>query len=262
MVYYYGDGRISFDDTVREYANDNDMSVSLATRFLSERSSLQVAAELMGFNVTLTSRDLLNSLGTFLDRKGYTVPRMFERGEETFKPIKVEKEVGKMRTDITKEQYLELRRNGMKRSDAQHKLGLNPATFYAFLKQWGIKDKDVEEKVLSAMREGEKVSKALSVDIGITATREPAMIMPPVIKPTSDGTKYVTVRIPVTSVEWPEQFQGLPTITFDRDMLIQLGIICLQNAAAWAHRELVDILGEDTATQPLQAFMERKCQVG
>lgn len=184
----FPNGRLDWETLIRDYARENDMSFSLAMRWCSNRRSLQVAAELMGIDVIgrhdtepnerIGARTMLNQLGAFLNHKGYSVPRLFEIGHESFDRSEIvehnqpTEEVIEMRNDITKEQYLELRLSGLGRSHAQRKLGVNPATFYAFLTQWGIKDKAVEDKLLEEMRILNQAAKRVSAEIAVSVIRD------------------------------------------------------------------------------------------
>jgi hypothetical protein len=73
--------------------------------------------------------------------------------------------------EITLERYLELRQSGLSRSAAGRKLGLSPNTFYAFLRQWGIKDRVKEDLLLDHLRGGQSPAK-LSAQIEVSATTE------------------------------------------------------------------------------------------
>ncbi|WP_020621108.1 hypothetical protein [Paenibacillus daejeonensis] len=64
------------------------------------------------------------------------------------KQTKPERKRTDMTEAVTKEQYLDRRLNGEKRSSALKSMGLSGAKGYDYLKQWGIKEIDAEEREL------------------------------------------------------------------------------------------------------------------
>lgn len=141
-------GRINYDAVIQAYAKEMDWEFSKAVRFLAERPSLQMAAECLGINEgsykSTESRKRLNQLGQYLDRKGYTVPKLFDLGKEQF-----EKEsVSEVPFTLTKEQYLEQRRTGKSRSQIAKDQGIALPSLYPHLEKWGIRDAAVEEAEL------------------------------------------------------------------------------------------------------------------
>lgn len=137
----YPNGRINFDAIVEEYATSTNSSFGRVVKFLSERNSLQIGAQLLGLD---TSEVILNELGNFLDRKGCRVPKLYEMGQRQFK----KEDGGNMPLNLTKEEYLDERRKGKTRSRIAREQGIQVPSLYHYLEKWGIRDSAVEEAAL------------------------------------------------------------------------------------------------------------------
>lgn len=215
---------------------------------------------LTGTPVPLSSREQ-NSDGAGALMVEHWTPDQMETYLSKYKKTDKKEASKTMEITITKEEYLSMRKGGMGRTEVCRHLGISAPAFYGLLFQWGIKDKAVEEQVLEAMP-------VVHAEILVTLKNEPNTSSQQNTQAHVDNSERsddmcLTVRIPVAQVEWPEEMQSSAFANIDRDSLIRLGIACLQNAAVWAHRDLVDILGDQSATvEPLQAFMERKCAGG
>lgn len=93
----------------------------------------------------------------------------------------------------------------------------------------------------------------------VPAVAEPGPAQPDVAgetsAPVAEVVQYVNVRIPVARVA-----SEPPTSLNRGDLasLIQTGIACLRNAAAWVEEDLREYTGETDVTAKVQAYMERK----
>jgi hypothetical protein len=292
----FANGKINYEELIKSYARDHDMTFGEAIKFVATRQSLECAATLLGVDLTMrrsaANREKLNQLGEFLDRKGFTVPRLWDEGDEQYVPrettckpsivkaqqkkaAKPKRRYRKMRQaqDITKDRYLEMRLQGLTRTEAMKQLGLSAVTFYAFLRQWGIKDRIVEERLLDSLRGGQAPTK-LSAEIEVSVTTETDKVEPnsssyeqsytQVVDKSTEGEElYVTVRVPIRAAyPMADAVQkirdNLNNPWVRRDQLFRLGMDCLCNAVAWAYKELVEIVGEGRL-DTLQAYVDRKC---
>lgn len=73
-IHRFESGQIDFERTIRGYAAEMDMEFRDAVSWLSKRPSLSVAANFLGMEHT--PGDVLRQLGKFLDKHGYTVPKL------------------------------------------------------------------------------------------------------------------------------------------------------------------------------------------
>lgn len=157
--------------------------------------------------------------------------------------------------EFTKEEYLEMRRQGVSRNGITKAKGMKPGTLYYWLDKWGLKGSDAEREALTG---GEKPQEAHADVFEVTSTQEGAEVSEPVqghSEPSEDVSaepQYIIIRIPVYFDELPNDKPS-----YDRDELIQSGVKRLQVAAAWAYRELLDLLGDVEVAQ-VQQFMNRK----
>lgn len=67
---------------------------------------------------------------------------------------------------------------------------------------------------------------------------------------------YITIRIPL-------RFEGLPAtesgkVGFNRNELIENGVKSLQSAAAWAYKEMLELLADEATIERVENFMQRK----
>ncbi len=76
---------------------------------------------------------------------------------------------------LTREKYLQLRLDGMSRTHIQRNyFPSNPTKFYALLSEWGLKEKDAEERALDIMPTVKKPSKTTEKDQDGTGENEAA----------------------------------------------------------------------------------------
>ncbi|QQE80907.1 hypothetical protein [Alicyclobacillus sp. SO9] len=265
---YFGDGRIAFESMIQEYAAEQDMSFKDVLKWLSERPALSVAGELLG--LPDINEESLNQLGEFLDSKGYMIPKMFGAGEKnqglpvhhdkpTEKPrrekAKQQDKVKKPRVslNLTKEQYLEKRLSGMKRTEIAKAQGTTPPTLYKSLREWGIKDPVLEE---AAMEELIICKQPKAVHVQMTETRGEQPVdksIETVDNVVEDG--YVTLRIPAEEVPLPGVIN---TDVLDRADLLRVAFTIVQASVAWAKRDLLERLGDGDIDGHIQRYVDRQ----
>jgi NTP pyrophosphatase (non-canonical NTP hydrolase) len=189
--------KINYEELINAYAQDQGMTFGEVLKFLAARESLECAASLLGVELSTkrsaVNREKLLQLGDILHHHGLAVPKLWDWGEEPYTPSRVaateqpvveapRKKADKPKRryrkmlqaqDITKERYLELRMSGLSRTEAMRKLELSPVTFYAYLRQWGIRDLSKEEQLLDSLRGGQAPAK-LSAELEVAATTEKA----------------------------------------------------------------------------------------
>ncbi|WAH38591.1 hypothetical protein [Alicyclobacillus dauci] len=181
-------GSIDWEKVLRAYAKGHGKRMFEAVQWLTDRPSLRVAVELLGFESNQASE-----LGKWLDSRGYKVPPIMAEGD------------------------------------------------YATV---GNPKKGVPEPT------AEKVI----AKIHVSATqRTSAQAVEP-----EGAVPYITVRIPLEYTRFPDSTDILNSS--DRDGLIRNGIIFLQNAAAWATKDILDIMGEVDAVPIVQKFIDRKVE--
>lgn len=115
-------GKINMDKVIRSWAEANEMSFRDAMGYMSKRPSLGIVTDLLGL-----SRSQADSVGEFLDRCGYSVPRRLtnvdsdnqaqEEDEPKPSPHREEPPSIDSSQPLTAERYLQLRTDG--RSNAQ-----------------------------------------------------------------------------------------------------------------------------------------------
>lgn len=182
-----GNGTVDWETVLRTYAKEHGQRLFETAQWLVERPSLRVAVELLGFHSSQAE-----SLGRWLDSRGYTVPPVMSEGD------------------------------------------------YATV---GSTKKDVPEP------KADKVIARLEVT-SKKGNRVKTSPMP------NKDERYITVRIPLEYTKFPESSEILNAS--DRDGLIRNGVIFLQNAAAWATKDIIDIMGDVEVTPIVQKFIDRK----
>ncbi|EJL44006.1 Protein of unknwon function (DUF3310) [Brevibacillus sp. CF112] len=75
---------------------------------------------------------------------------------------------------LTREKYLQLRANGQSRTQIQRSyFGSNPNKFYALLSEWGLKEKDAEDRALDMMPTEKKSTELLREKLVPEIAQEP-----------------------------------------------------------------------------------------
>lgn len=146
-----------WETLVKAYAADNDMSYGDAMTYLCKRDSLETAASLLGAldDTKITEyrdvKPILNSFGSFLDRRGYRIPKMFCRASDYVKDA-AETKVAEVRPDkpeLTRELYLRYRREGISRTVIFRKTRGRYEDFKAKVSAWGFDDPEREADAMA-----------------------------------------------------------------------------------------------------------------
>ncbi len=155
MVATFPNGTIDWARVIQRYAEENEMTYRNTAHWLSKRDSLETGVQLLGLGTdgSITPDETLNSFGEWLDRHGYHVPALRTKPDLYVKawlkdnklsvPPKP-KEESAVALDITKDQYLDMRRQGMTRAQIARKLKVRQPSLYPYLDKWGIRDRAVE----------------------------------------------------------------------------------------------------------------------
>lgn len=296
----YSTGKVDWEKTIRVYAAEMEMTFADAMKFLAGRPSLHVAAEMIG--VYDLKRDVLNDLGAFLDSRSYSVPKLegdlsnAERGLPSMShATRVRREQESSRPLPTKEEYLDLRADGLTKTLAFAKFHVGPVKGDELLREWGMGERATERAAVQQWKlqrevplepEAQAVApiKSSPIDVSLQITKEAAVtseakdeVAHEISEPkfedtntsspqtytqvvdnsetseTSEELEYIPVRIPL-------RFDGLTgnKPSYSRDELIAYGLQYFQTAAAWAYKEMVDLLGDEATLERVENFIERK----
>lgn len=175
---YFPSGKVDWEKIIRDYATEMDMTFADSMKFLAKRPSLRVAAEVMG--LTGVKKDQLNELGAFLDSRSYNVPKLdgdltnVERGMPGMsEATRVRKEREHRRPVPTKEEYLDLRIQGLTKTAAFGKLKIGPVKGAELLKSWDINDRLAERDAVNEWklrRETVKPANATNASSALSAS--------------------------------------------------------------------------------------------
>lgn len=276
------------EEAVNQYAAKQGLSFRHAMQFLSTRKTLDTAYRLLDVEITRPEDAELHirALGSYLQHRGYLVPVRKAPPEATKEECEYD--------ELTRDHYLELRAQSVGRTLIAGEYFGHAQDFYRQLEAWDLKDPDKETACVRQMQV------QLGMDPEFQARKKPQkFLLSPseydacraqgltkreiaakykVARQTLDRylkqwketetmtetdnleTPCITIHLPMQPVDWPVQFveTGIPRI--DRDGLIELGMACLQNAAAWVYKEIHDLLGDDVAMAQVQSFMDRKTE--
>lgn len=116
---------------------------------------------------------------------------------------------------LTREKYLKLRQEGMSRTHIQRNyFPSNPTKFYSHLTEWGIKEKDAEERELDLMP---PIKKDVSGQLADAGTGTPDQKDEKVKRAESDSQAVIKELKEVIA----EKDREIAELTSDRDMLLQ-----------------------------------------
>ncbi|KPV42394.1 hypothetical protein [Alicyclobacillus ferrooxydans] len=138
-----------------DFAEQYEMQLNETLRWISSRTSLQVACEVMGIPLSpsiaskYTPRDLemLNSLGDVLWTHGCKVPRLMEHRRMEY----VRKGRDTMGFSLTPEEYLRERAAGKSKNKIAKQQGISGPALFHWLNKWGLKDVAVEQQEIEQM---------------------------------------------------------------------------------------------------------------
>lgn len=126
-----------------------------ALKWISDRTSLQVACEVLGVALSpisgqniLDDVDLLNSLGDVLWKAGYPVPKLLEHRRVLY----WRKEMERVGFSLSKEEYLQERAAGKSKNQIAHEQGISGPALFHWLRKWGLKDISVENRAIEQLQ--------------------------------------------------------------------------------------------------------------
>ena len=133
---------IDWTATIINFGIQHDMSWKESLRWISNRSSLQVACEIFGISLspsiatryTKSDIDILTRLGDILYLEGYTVPRLMENHRTKYTGK------GQIRVGFTlsKEQYLRERATGKSKNRIAREQGISGPALFHWLHKWTL----------------------------------------------------------------------------------------------------------------------------
>lgn len=143
----YPNGRINWEQLIRNYARDNDQSFGDAMRYLTKRDRVETAVSLLGVaneaeHVKISL--LADELSAFMESKGCTPPSKW-CSADVYVRGNIPKEGNEMPMKMTRDEYLEQRRAGKTRAQIAREQGITQSAMTArWLEKWGIRDSAVE----------------------------------------------------------------------------------------------------------------------
>lgn len=150
-----GTNELDWIALLTDFAEQYEMQLNETLRWISSRTSLQVACEVMGIPLSpsiaskYTPRDLemLNSLGDVLWTHGCKVPRLMEHRRMEY----VRKGRDTMGFSLTREEYLRERAAGKSKNKIAKQQGISGPALFHWLNKWGLKDVAVEQQEIKQM---------------------------------------------------------------------------------------------------------------
>lgn len=146
---------IDWEALFNGFARQHDMSRMETLRWISNRTSLQVACEVLGVSLSpslatrYTSSDLaiLNELADLLSSQGLKVPRLMEYHRLEYK----QKGRPYMGFSLSRDEYLRERGSGKSKNKIAKEQGISGPALFHWLHKWGLKDVDVEQREIERM---------------------------------------------------------------------------------------------------------------
>lgn len=174
---------------------------------------------------------------------------------------------------LTKEEYLAKRVAGMSRAQIAKELGISAPTLVYHLGKWGLKEAGTEQEAIAQLRQRvEPVEAPAPIEVAVQVTKEAYLktedtntsspqtytqvVDNSETSEASEELEYITVRIPLRFDGYPPQESG--KVGFNRNELIENGVKSLQSAAAWAYKEMLELLDDEATIQRVESFMQRK----
>ena len=276
---------VDWHTAIQDFGAQHSMSWTEALRWISNRSSLQVAAEIFGVSLspsiatryTQSDREILTGLGDILYNEGYSVPRLMENHRIRY--------TGKGQTrvgfSLTKEQYLMERADGKSKNRIAREQGISGPALFHWLHKWEINEAAEElrqiEELVAHHREPvarQALHSELDKDIDHSSKSDVA------IKNARSHLQMVSDAAPVqkdTQVHhadtWATIQLALPINLLDPDTLtmegysdpeqtnrntMQTALNMLRGAVCKAYGDLSDMLGEQGAREQIQRFVDHQ----
>lgn len=146
---------LDWASVIDAFAKQHDMSERETLKWISERTSLQVACEVFGVPLSpsiatrYTREDelTLGSLGDILHAAGFKVPRLMEHHRLGYKP----KEAKRVGFSLSREEYLLERAAGKSKNRIAHDQGISGPALFHWLEKWNLKDSEVEARAIEQL---------------------------------------------------------------------------------------------------------------
>ncbi len=146
---------IDWNSVIRSFGSQHEMKFNETLRWISNRTSLQVACEVIGVALSpsiaarYTALDvrILNSLGDFLGGFGFKVPRLMEHRRMEY----VRKGRERMGFSLSREEYLRERAAGKSKNKIAHQQGISGPALFHWLNKWGLRDSALEQREIERL---------------------------------------------------------------------------------------------------------------
>lgn len=146
---------IDWHSVIHSFGSQHEMKFKETLRWISNRTSLQVACEVVGVALSpsiaarYTTLDLriLNSLGDFLAGWGFKVPRLMEHRRMEY----VRKGRERMGFSLSREEYLRERAVGKSKNKIAHQQGISGPALFHWLNKWGLRDSALEQREIERL---------------------------------------------------------------------------------------------------------------
>ncbi|MCL6454868.1 MAG: hypothetical protein K6T78_14775 [Alicyclobacillus sp.] len=148
--------QVDWAATIQQAMREFEMSRQELLRWVSHRTSLQVACELFGIALspsiatrfTPSDVDLLMSLGDLLWEAGLPVPRLMEHHRVQYVP----RGVTSMGFSLSKEDYLRERASGKSKNRIAREQGISGPALFHWIHKWGLQDARVEAEEIERLQ--------------------------------------------------------------------------------------------------------------
>ncbi|MCL6454216.1 MAG: hypothetical protein K6T78_11450 [Alicyclobacillus sp.] len=275
-----------------------EMSERALLRWVSQRSSLQVACELLGIALspsidtrfTASDVDVLLSLGDLLFKSGLPVPQLMEHHRVQYAP----RGTTQMGFSLSKEDYLRERACGKSKNRIAREQGISGPALFHWIHKWGLQDARVEAQEIERLQSRARV-KAVGHDapadrsaaprsgsehrpihlipapgpepnprqIPAQASSASASPLRPLQADGADTVVQVSLRLPCPLLtQEPDLPESSPTaaakLPESRDERMQFALRLLAACIETAHRDHAEMLGEDAAAAQLQRYVDHQ----
>lgn len=130
---------VEIEESIRQFARAFDLSFPTAMKRLASNHSLEIAGQFLGWGESIRQKDL-EALGSFLDHRGYTPPKL--RGEKQNRGLPARSEYKEdTKMALTKEHYIELLEQGHSREEIAAMSGLKVSSLSVMVSKWGLSSK-------------------------------------------------------------------------------------------------------------------------
>lgn len=150
---------VDWISVVDSFGSQHDMTFHETLRWISNRTSLQVACEILGVALspsiaaryTYADLEILYSLGDLLFEHEFGIPRLMEHRRLEY----VQKGRESVGFSLSREEYLLERAKGKSKNRIAHQQGISGPALFHWLNKWGLKDSEVEHREIDALLESQ-----------------------------------------------------------------------------------------------------------